>query len=82
MWNYEIEPGITAASIMQTLLQNSEFSKKIIKNKKEITADKKLAIYDDDGTTPILQKALKDKSGGEITDLATGVLAAEEASTV
>lgn len=59
-----------------------EFLTKIVKNKREITADKNLVVYDDNGTTPILHKALADKDGGAIADLASGVLASEGKSSV
>ena len=39
-------------------------------------------VYDDDNTTPILNKELKDKDVNNITDLAAGTLAAEMANTV
>lgn len=41
-----------------------------------------LLVYDDDGETAILQKALKDVGGANIADLVAGVLALEEASSV
>jgi hypothetical protein len=61
------------------------FMVKVLVNKREI---KKvgdtwtLFVYDDDGATPILSKALKDISGAQIADLAAGLLAQEEASDV
>jgi hypothetical protein len=64
------------------LLSDLEFVTKSIKNKRVITPGKYLVIYDDDGNTPILQKELRDVSGGSISDLADGVLAQEMASDV
>jgi len=59
-----------------------EYLHKIVKNKRAITADKKLAVYDDDDTTPILEKQLADKDGLAIADLASGVLAQEGKSII
>lgn len=65
--------------------ENIQFMIKSLVNRREI---KKiggawtLVVYDDDGTTPIVSKALKDVSGGEIADLVAGALAQEEASDV
>lgn len=53
---------------------------KLVRNKKEIKKDNgvwQLVVYDDDNTTPILNKALKDKDGSNITDLESGTLAQE-----
>jgi hypothetical protein len=61
------------------------FLLKIIKNKKALVkngATWEMVIYDDDGSTPILNKALKDKDVLEISDLATGTLAIEQATSV
>ncbi len=61
------------------------FLLKIIKNKKVLAKNVtvwELIIYDDDNTTPILNKAIKDKDGGDITDLEAGVLAQEIATSV
>lgn len=58
---------------------------KTLKNKREIRkvgATWTLFVYDDDGTTPILSKELKDVAAGEITDIAAGLLAQEVASSV
>jgi hypothetical protein len=67
---------------IDTLATRTAFADKVIKNKRVITTGKELIVYDDDGTTPILQKALKDVSGSAIADLATGVLAQELANSV
>ena len=64
---------------------DAQFLLKIIKNKKTLEKAAgiwKLIIYDDDDSTPILQKDIKDKDGNDITDLAAGVLAQELRSTV
>lgn len=58
------------------------FLQKIVKNKRVITEDKKLEVYDDDDVTPILSKSLADKYGFAIADLAGGVLAQEDKSDV
>jgi hypothetical protein len=58
------------------------FLAKITRNKRVITADKKIVVYDDDDTTPILEKQLADKDGSAIADLAAGVLAQEGKSSV
>jgi len=53
---------------------------KVIKNKKELvkTLDVwQLIIYDDDNTTPILRKDLKDINGDNISDFVAGILAKE-----
>jgi hypothetical protein len=58
---------------------------KVVKNKKELKKNGsvwELIVYDDDGTTPILNKALKDKDSANITDLVSGTLAKELASSV
>jgi hypothetical protein len=62
-----------------------EWLQKTINNKRAIIKEAtgwKLVIYDDDGVTPILQKALKDKDGAQIADLSAGVLAQEGKSSV
>jgi len=59
--------------------------KKIVTQKKELkkTGDVwYLIIYDDDGVTPILTKAIKDKNGDNILDMDAGTLAQELASSV
>lgn len=58
---------------------------KTIKNKKSLEKTGsvwQLIVYDDDDTTPILTKALKDLDGNNITDIEAGVLAQELASSV
>ena len=64
---------------------DGDFMVKIIKNKKSLEktgAVWELIIYDDDNTTPIMQKDLKDADGNDITDLAAGVLAMELKTSV
>lgn len=64
---------------------DGEFLIKIIKNKKSLAkngATWEMTIYDDDDSTPILTKALKDKDLLEISDLVAGTLAAELATSV
>jgi len=53
---------------------------KLIKNKKALEKTGsvwELIIYDDDNSTPIMNKILKDKDGNDITDPYAGVLAQE-----
>jgi len=72
----------TAISDLQT---DSTHLLKIIENKKELKKNGdvwELIIYDDDGTTPILNKEIKDADGNDITDLAAGTLAQELANSV
>ena len=64
---------------------DAEFLLKVIRNKKALEKNGsvwELIIYDDDDTTPILTKALKDKDVLNIADLETGTLAMELASSV
>jgi len=58
---------------------------KILKNKRtvqKVGSEWKLTIYDDDGSTPILDKVLKDVAGSNINDLVAGAIAQELASSV
>jgi hypothetical protein len=58
---------------------------KTAKNKKVLKktgSTWELIIYDDDDTTPIFKKEIKDKDGNDIEDLDIGVLAQELASSV
>lgn len=64
---------------------DAEFTLKVIKNKKSLEKSGsiwQLIVYDDDDSTPILTKDLKDTSGNNITDLSAGVLAQELATSV
>jgi hypothetical protein len=77
--------AVWSAAEATHLTDSAEFLAKIATNKRAIVQEASgwaLVVYDDDGTTPILQKALKDKTGGAIADLGAGVLAQEEASTI
>jgi hypothetical protein len=59
------------------------FLLKVVTNKKVIVKVDgvwTLKIYDDNGTTEILSKELKDKDGENISDLTAGVLAQELSS--
>lgn len=61
------------------------YMNKIIRNKKVLSKSGSvwsLIVYDDDDTTPILSKEIKDKDGSDITDLAAGVLAQELKTSV
>lgn len=61
------------------------FLLKVIKNRKTLEksgSEWQLIVYDDDTTTPILNKAMKDKDGNNITDLDAGTLAIELATSV
>lgn len=62
-----------------------EFLAKVVRNKRTVLKVGNvwtLIVYDDNGTTPILSKPLKDILGSEITDLIAGVMATEEKSSV
>lgn len=62
-----------------------EFLAKVVRNKRTVAKSGDtwwLIVYDDNGTTPILSKPLKDILGAEITDLVAGVMATEEESSV
>lgn len=75
---WEHESAVTLNSTALILL-------KVVKNKKElkkVSSVWTLIIYDDDGTTPILNKDLKDVDGNNITDITAGALAKELASNV
>lgn len=64
---------------------DAEFLLKVIRNKKALEKNGsvwELIIYDDDDTTPILTKALKDKDVLNIADLETGTLAMELQTSV
>jgi hypothetical protein len=80
-WTAEL-PGTygegSAGSLMYFLQQTITNKREV----KKVGSTWNLIIYDDDGTTPILSKPLKDFTGAEIADLADGVLAIEEASSV
>jgi hypothetical protein len=87
-----VQAGLTAqgyssarAGKIDTIDTGVALMDKVVSNKREVKkggGEWTLIIYDDDGTTPLRSKALKDFSGAEIADLANGVLAIEEASSV
>ena len=65
--------------------EDTNLTTSILKNKREIKkigSVWNLIVYDSNGTTPILQKELKDKDGLNITDLQAGALAQEASSSV
>ncbi len=65
------------------LVDSAGYMQKIVTNKRGLVKEASgwaLIVYDDDGTTPILKKALKDKDGAAISDIAAGIMATEEAS--
>jgi len=75
----------TLGKAISDALTDTAFMDKIIKNKKTLTKSGStwsLIIYDDDDSTPILSKELKDKDGNDITDLEAGVLAQELKTSV
>jgi hypothetical protein len=83
-WTAEL-PGSYAPGSAGAMLSEVGFMTKILVNKREIKKvgdDWTLFVYDDNGTTPILSKVLKDVTGAQIADLSGGVLAKEEASSV
>ena len=64
---------------------NIDYMAKIVRNRKILEKSGNtwnLIIYDDNDVDEILNKALKDKDGNDITDLAAGVLAAELKTSV
>jgi hypothetical protein len=69
-----------ARTELATELAIIEYLKKIVKNDKDMTNG--LKVYDDDGVTVILDKALLDKDNGPIAALASGVVVKERKSTV
>jgi hypothetical protein len=61
------------------------FLQKVIKNKKQIVLDTGvyyLIVYDDNSTTPIMRKALKDIAAADIAAPASGVIVSETKTTV
>lgn len=77
--------GLSTDEHNQLMGLDTEYQKKIINNKKELKKNGsvwELVIYDDNGTTELLNKEMKDSNGDNISDLAAGVLAAEMANTI
>jgi hypothetical protein len=68
----------SAGSLMYFLQQTLTNKREV----KKVGEEWRLIIYDNDGTTPLLSKVLKDYTGAPIADLAAGVLAQEGASDV
>lgn len=76
--SYEISMDQAIPYSTLTLLMKYARNKKV----RKMDAGKQyLVIYDDDGTTEILRKYLTDKDANDL-DLATGILAVENASSV
>ena len=74
--------GIASEASASAAASAGSFLEKIVNNKREIAKNGdvwELIVYDDDDITPILTKTLKDSYGNNITDLAAGVLAVENA---
>lgn len=74
-----------AGGQLQDMQTDTSFMLKIIKNKKVLQKTGvvwSLHIFDDDETTPILSKEIKDKNGNDITDIEAGCLAQELTSSV
>lgn len=70
---------------VQSILSIVILLKKYVRNKKLIVTEagvKSLIIYDDNGTMELVRKTLKDKDGNDISDIAAGILAIENASSV
>jgi hypothetical protein len=64
---------------------DGDFLLKVVKNKKALEksgSEWQLIVYDDNGTSELLNKALKDKNGNDITDLEAGLLSAELKTSV
>ena len=81
--------GVNLLAATQTsidaILTDTAYLEKIVKNKKILSKTGSvwsLIIYDDDGTTPILEKVLNDKNDADIKDIADKILAKELASSV
>ena len=78
-------PEGSAGDLLFSQRDDVDFMLKILRNRRGIQKIEgvwTLLVYDDDGETPILSKALKDYLLNDITDLAAGVMAMEEASSV
>lgn len=81
----EIAAAVWADVSAQLILTRTELADKVLKNTKIMEKEAGvwyINIYDDDGTTLLLSKPLKDYLLQNITDLPEGVLAAELASIV
>lgn len=70
---------------IQASTANLDFMVECIRNRKELKKVGSvwyLIIYDEAGTTPILNKALKDVADNDIPDIAAGIFGVEIASSV
>lgn len=79
-----IGSGLSTDEHNQLMGLDTEYLKKIIKNKKELKKNGsvwELIIYEDNGTTELLNKVMRDSNGDNITDLAAGTLAMELANS-
>jgi hypothetical protein len=75
----------TVGGVVDAVLADTGLLEKVLKNKRVLSKSGSvwsLTIFDDDGVTPLIVKALKDKDGNNLTDLAAGVLAQELANSV
>jgi hypothetical protein len=73
------------ASTVLAMQSGITFLQKVIKNKKQIVLDTGvyyLIVYDDNSTTPIMRKALKDIAAADIAAPASGVIVSETKTTV
>ena len=81
-----VETGVSGLTSEESaLLDVIGTLQKYVENKREVAKNGstwQIKIYDDDDTTPILTKDLKDYTGADITGLPAGVMAIEEASSV
>jgi len=75
----------TVDTVVDGLDTNIDFLLKVVKNKKILEKTGStwyLIIYDDDSSTEILNKAVKDADGNEISDITAGLLAQEIKTSV
>lgn len=80
-----LDATVAKAANVITLQNDMTFVKKTIKNRKTLSAVGSvysLNIFDDDDSTPILTKVIKDVSGADITTLAVGTIAKELKTSV
>jgi len=78
-------PEGSAGDLLFSQSDDVDFLRKVLRNRRGIQklgGVWTLLVYDDDGETPILSKTLKDYLLKDIADLAAGVMALEEASSV
>ena len=80
-----LDSTVAKASAVTTLQTDMTFIKKVTKNRKTLSASGSvysLNVFDDDDTTPIMTKVLKDVTGADVATPATGVIAKELKSSV